>query len=66
MYFHILCSKFLIVLIIENMYKNKINKIWSLIFNQTSISENLWSIFTTIIFINNTGKLSKQIYIVIF
>ena len=36
----------------ENAYKKKINKMWSLIFKKTCISENLWPTFTTLIHLN--------------
>ena len=32
----------------ENKCKNKINKIWSLKFNQTCFNENLWPTYSTI------------------
>ena len=32
----------------ENKCKNKINKIWSLKFNQTCFNENLWCTYFTI------------------
>ena len=35
----------------ENKCKNKINKIWSLKFNQTCFNENLWPTYSTNVYI---------------